>query len=76
VYSEIEVPGPEELGQVGAGRAAAHVDAPDGAPLAEDDGAAGGGTAVRPVPDLDAGHIRDRVEALSLLPQRRTSAIK
>ncbi len=53
--------GPQGVGLAGAGGAAAHVDAAHGPLLAEDDGAAGGGAPVRPVPDADAGHVGDGV---------------
>ena len=53
-----------QLGLARAGRAAAHVDAADRAlGRREHDGAARRGAFVRPVPDADAGYVRDRVVA-------------
>jgi hypothetical protein len=47
-----------------AGGGASDVDAGHGSGLGEDDSAAGGGTAVGPVADLDAGDVGDGVVEL------------
>ena len=59
-----DVARPQQIGLVRAGRPAAHIDAGDARAIGEDDGAAGDGAPVDPVPDANAGHVGDRSGAV------------